>query len=579
VAGRVVEVERPRGLKTRYSYDPLDRVLEVQHSDGSSEQFAYRPDGELLEANNDYIKVKFERDKLGRVLKETQGSFVIESKYDKQGHRIGLSSSLGAQLSFVRNIMGDVEQVNSLGDNQPWNAAFKRDVLGLELERQLPGGVHSLWKRDQLGRPTEHKTVTGGGRLIRLRQYSWDINDRLKQINDPQKGSWKFEHDIFGNLSAAQYPDGSAEYRVPDAVGNLFRSRDRKDRKYGPAGQLLEANGTRYEYDAEGNLIQKTGAKGAVWRYEWNAAGMLRKVVRPDGEIVSFTYDALGRRIAKQYRNRTTRWVWDGNVMLHEWVEYAKEQPRSGLNILPISDHKIKIRKRDELIVTEPSHGPPQVESLVAENHVGIPEELTTWVFEAESFAPLAKFKGSEQYSIVCDHLGTPVGMYNTAGAKVWDMELSIYGAVQQVEGWRETCPFRYPGQYEDEETGLYYNRFRYYDPESGEYVSQDPIGFLGGNRVYSYVADLLKVVDPLGLNGCTPKDAQRKVQRGQGPRDIKRIDAPEQSVPGSQWHAHQTTPVNGRHPALNLDGSSHDGTPTFSRKTQDWLRNHGWNI
>ena len=63
-------------------------------------------------------------------------------------------------------------------------------------------------------------------------------------------------------------------------------------------------------------------------------------------------------------------------------------------------------------------------------------------------------------------------------------------------------CPFRYQGQYEDSETGLYYNRFRYYSPDSGSYISQDPIGLAGGNpTLYGYVSDSNTEVDPLGLN------------------------------------------------------------------------------
>ena len=65
-------------------------------------------------------------------------------------------------------------------------------------------------------------------------------------------------------------------------------------------------------------------------------------------------------------------------------------------------------------------------------------------------------------------------------------------------------CPFRYQGQYEDEETGLYYNRFRYYDPSTGAYISQDPIGLAGGNpTLYGYVSDTNSWVDTLGLE-CT---------------------------------------------------------------------------
>ena len=63
-------------------------------------------------------------------------------------------------------------------------------------------------------------------------------------------------------------------------------------------------------------------------------------------------------------------------------------------------------------------------------------------------------------------------------------------------------CPFRYQGQYEDSETELYYNRFRYYSPDEGMYISQDPIGLAGNNpTLYGYVFDSNTEIDPFGLD------------------------------------------------------------------------------
>ena len=97
--------------------------------------------------------------------------------------------------------------------------------------------------------------------------------------------------------------------------------------------------------------------------------------------------------------------------------------------------------------------------------------------------------------------------MYDGAGDRVWAAELGSDGEVRRVSaGERGDCPFRFPGQSEDAETGLYYNRFRYYDPEAGSYVSQDPIGLAGGEQLYGYVGDPTGWVDPLGLaagKGC----------------------------------------------------------------------------
>jgi RHS repeat-associated protein len=92
--------------------------------------------------------------------------------------------------------------------------------------------------------------------------------------------------------------------------------------------------------------------------------------------------------------------------------------------------------------------------------------------------------------------------MYDAKGEKTWEAQLDIYGRVRTFVGRSlSDCPFRYQGQYEDEETGLYYNRFRYYDPSIGSYISQDPIGMLGDDlNLYSYVCDSNDGIDPLGL-------------------------------------------------------------------------------
>jgi RHS repeat-associated protein len=100
--------------------------------------------------------------------------------------------------------------------------------------------------------------------------------------------------------------------------------------------------------------------------------------------------------------------------------------------------------------------------------------------------------------------------MYDEDGKRSWSCELNSYGRVRSYEGQSKTdCPFRYQGQYEDAETGLYYNRFRYYDPDNGAYLSQDPIGLNGGMQLYSYVHNPNGWTDILGLyeNIVFPKD------------------------------------------------------------------------
>jgi len=124
----------------------------------------------------------------------------------------------------------------------------------------------------------------------------------------------------------------------------------------------------------------------------------------------------------------------------------------------------------------------------------------TTWLFDPVSFTPASKNIGDKYYCIITDHLGTPLSMYDEKGVQSWAAELDIYGTVKNLQGKKSDCPFRYPGQYEDCETGLYYNRFRYYDSESGKYVSQDFLKPLSSIRVYQYVNDANRLTDVNGL-------------------------------------------------------------------------------
>jgi RHS repeat-associated protein len=208
---------------------------------------------------------------------------------------------------------------------------------------------------------------------------------------------------------------------------------------------------------------------------------------------VTFAYDALGRRVAKRYRGQTTRWLWDGDNPLHEWVD-GELEPAEAPALGPSASADAEGKKRDAELLQHLSQGPPLR---------GTEAAPITWLFEPDSFVPIAKLVGSERYSIIGDQLGVPVLMADANGKPVFRASVSAFGELRELEGSRHACPFRWPGQYEDAETGLYYNRFRYYDPEAGTYLSQDPIGLDGGPALYAYVPNPLAETDPLGLKKC----------------------------------------------------------------------------
>ena len=92
-------------------------------------------------------------------------------------------------------------------------------------------------------------------------------------------------------------------------------------------------------------------------------------------------------------------------------------------------------------------------------------DNLVTWVYEEGSYVPVAKIQNGERYTIISDYMGRLVEAYNSYGNVVWQADYDIYGDLRNIKGIRDFIPFRQLGQYEDDETRLYYNRFRYYDP------------------------------------------------------------------------------------------------------------------
>ncbi len=170
--------------------------------------------------------------------------------------------------------------------------------------------------------------------------------------------------------------------------------------------------------------------------------------------------------------------MWDGNKVLHEWKEYQENNEDTN-------------QTKQQSQTTEISQ-PQKAQNIV------------TWLYKDGSFVPIGKLTENDSYSIVTDHLGTPTEMYNSKGERVWKVIRDIYGRERHKVGGEtpETdCQIRFQGQYEDYETGLYYNRNRYYMPEESMYSQRDPIGIAGGNpSLYGYVWDSSRQVDVFGL-------------------------------------------------------------------------------
>ncbi|WP_088825471.1 RHS repeat-associated core domain-containing protein [Listeria goaensis] len=464
VAGRLMQINRPEERFTRFLYHETGELGNIEYSDGTWVGYEYDSSGQLVKLGNADAMTEFEWNAQGLVSKESQSGHEVMSEYDVLGRRTRVTSSLGADFTQHYDSVGNLMAVQAMqNDEAVWKMALAHNEIGQELERVLPGELKQKRRYDVAGRMIEDSARVGSRRL-QHRSYQWDIDGQLKQVHQMLTNKHHaFDYDQFGNVVKATYGVAEEVNRQADATNNYFETFSKTDRVYGKNGELLQKDGTDYRYDGEGNLIAKEMTNGDLWEYAYFGNGLLKEVARPDGGVVRFVYDALGRRIRKEImEGATTEFVWDGQTLLHEW-------------------------------------------------QVNATDDVTTWLFEDGALTPSAKMTANGNYSILSNYLGVPEEAYDSEGNLVWSMALDIYGRVQAFEGERDFVPFRFPGQYEDAETELYYNRFRYYDPEQGNYTQVDPIGLAGGNpTLYGYVQNSIIQLDLLGLKlkDLTGKDS-----------------------------------------------------------------------
>lgn len=456
LAGRVCTTVHPGGAQDKLAYDKRGRVVALSHADGTADEYEYDPSGNLLMARNDTGTVTWIRDARGRPLREDFEGEWVESAYDTLGRRVEVRSSRGLRQHLTLAPMGTTLRVAVWGasdggvEEPRWRADFERDALGRETRRSLPGGSSSSREYDERGLP-QLQSLSSAQAPARSTRYKWDGRGRLTEREDSISGAVSFSHDARGRLSAAAPATGRAHQRLMGPTGNIYQDASRRDRSYAPGGALLESQGARYTYGARGQLVRRRDPDEGDLTCTWNGDGTLAGLSTPDGQTVTFRYDALRRRVEKRTASEITRWSWDGDVPVHE--------------------------------------------TTIAEGGTS----TTSWVFE--KFTPLACITSDgSAHSVVSDYLGSPHVMLDADGRISWDAELDIYGKANVRKGARDSCPWRFPGQYEDAESGLHYNRFRYYDPARGDYISQDPLRMQPDRTLYSYVQDPTAASDPLGL-------------------------------------------------------------------------------
>ncbi|TWC12575.1 RHS repeat-associated protein, partial [Pseudomonas sp. SJZ085] len=273
-----------------------------------------------------------------------------------------------------------------------------------------------------------------------------------------------------------------------DPAGNLLMQ-DRPGPTTLKGNRLLMEGDRHYDYDAFGNLIRERRGKAQVLvtEYRYDSQHRLIGVTTADGRETSYRYDAFGRRISKTVAGLTTEFFWQGDQLV---AESSRQHHRS-------------------------------------------------YLYEPGTFRPLALLDGKGlnacPFYYHLDHLGTPQELTNYGGQIVWSARYHGYGKVRAIEhggGEQLEQPLRFQGQYHDLESGLHYNRHRYYNPETGRYLTPDPSKLAGGLNGYRYTLNPTGWVDPLGLVDCPGKGGCRPAVGEQDPAAKVGVDEGEPQLP-----------------------------------------------
>lgn len=554
------------GVTIRLDFDPMGRLAQRRAAvPGQPEQietFAYNANGQLVEAKNEHARLQWFYDDAGNLVREHQhyqGPFhpdkrtaVWHHHYNELNQRTGTTRPDGHRIEWLTYGAGHVHGL--LLDGQEL-VSFERDALYQETGRTQVNGLLQTMKYDPAGRLIEQQLgtiarasqqdrdfypdkyrpdVQAGMQAAILRRYRYDPSGQLTSLEDSRRGRIEYRYDPVGRLLAANSALGHETFGF-DPAGNIqvadIAQQEPMARR-APLPKLLdnllkEYAGVSYRYDERGNLVERV-QNGKRSEYEWDAFNRMTHATTWHG-VTTFTYDPLGRRIAKHsqaiegtvFRETTrTMYGWDGDTLALESSVYQ------GYAASERTVHYVYERDSFVPLVQASRNGALQlapttdVKTLMARNggkyDIAL-DPLWNGDFEQET-EPFGK---DEIAFYQCDHLGTPQELTDCEGKVAWSAQYKAWGQAKQAisdAAYKAGIhnPIRFQGQYFDEETGLHYNRHRYYDPLGGRFVSKDPIGLLGGFNTHIYAPNPIQWIDPLGLapkkqnsvkNGCASCD------------------------------------------------------------------------
>ncbi|MFG3497133.1 putative T7SS-secreted protein [Streptomyces sp. NPDC047928] len=460
-AGRLVSRANGLGQRIDFTHNALGQVIRKEVEGNAVTTFEYDVFDELAVAVGPDAGLERLRDRYGRLQSEKVNGRTLTYAYDALGRRVRRTTPGGAVSEWSYDAAGRRTKLNASGRE----IAFSFDALGREVERTVSDFVALTSSFDEMSRLTAQE-ITSRDRRLQHRAYTYGAGGGLVGISDALSGSRGFDVDSAGRVTAVHARGWTEQYAYDDAGNQTEASWPATHPSHSATGprayegtRIASAGAVRYEHDGQGRIVLRQKArlsrKPDTWRYEWDAEDRLTAVTTPDGTVWRYAYDPLGRRISKQSPVETVHFTWDGTTLCEQTTA----------NVVLTWDHV----------------GPRPLSQT----------ERRTDTDDERFFA------------IVTDLIGSPTELVDEQGDVAWRTRTTLWGTTTWNRDATAYTPLRFPGQYFDPESGLHYNYFRYYDPETARYLSQDPLGLAPAPNPTAYVHNPLLWADPLGLLPC----------------------------------------------------------------------------
>ena len=404
---------------TNYAYDNLNRLTTITYPTRTA-TYAYTVMGQLAHATNENGTVYLSYDNRYRLATVTDPfNYGVSYNYDPAGNRTNLSLNNATYATYTYDA---VNRLTDLKDAANQSFPHNYDAANRLTSRGAPNGVTTTEAYDGLDRLTALTHSTGATTLIG-NQYQYDDANNISNWTNAA-GAHAYDYDPVNRLLAANNSVEPNENYTYNEVGNRTSSQLSGAYKYEPFNKLIMSDTEGYAYDANGNLTAKVDGEDET-DFIWNEENQLIQVVPTNGLWVSYKYDALGRRIQRIARGGANeRYVYDGNDVLLD------------LN-------------SDWTVATTYLNDPG------IDNHLRQTSATT----------------GISYY--LTDHLGSTAALTDATGNIVEQLTYDSFGNSSGSSLTRYT----YTGREFDSDTGLYYYRARWYDPQVGRFLSEDPIG------------------------------------------------------------------------------------------------------